>query len=140
MYVKLFGQEIAFVNIDRAIIDQAIAVCPIAELISKSDRFKITVIVLRWSKDKLDKSFVFQQLATGPSTREYGMSALRALLQGISLEYAMPLLVSEVRRILPTTVGLPIELSLYSAAVATAAVEGMYVPNFVIRQVINNIH
>lgn len=53
----------------------------------------------------------------------YGKKALDVLLSGFAVHYAKPLLVAEVRRILPTTVGLPMELSFYTAAVAAATVE-----------------
>ncbi|XP_076009564.1 vitellogenin-2-like [Genypterus blacodes] len=86
-YVKFFGQEIAFANIDKAIIDQIIP------------------------------------LATGPAVRTHGRMALEALLSGISTHYAQPLLVAEVRRILPTALGLPMELALYTSAVAAATVK-----------------
>uniref|UniRef100_A0A8C1YY76 Vitellogenin 2 n=1 Tax=Cyprinus carpio TaxID=7962 RepID=A0A8C1YY76_CYPCA len=85
-YVKLFGQEVAFARIDRAIIEQAIS------------------------------------LATGPKSRELLKAALKALQKGTALQYAKPLLAAEVRRILPTAVGLPMELSLYTAAVAAASI------------------
>ncbi|GLD50052.1 vitellogenin-2-like protein [Lates japonicus] len=87
MYVKFFGQEIAFANIDKAIVDQIV------------------------------------QLASGPALHTYGRRALDALLSGLQLHYAQPMLVAEVRRILPTAVGLPMELSFYTAAVAAASVE-----------------
>ncbi|XP_042372245.1 vitellogenin-2-like [Plectropomus leopardus] len=87
VYVKFFGQEIAFANIDKAIVDQII------------------------------------ELASGPAIHTYGRKALDALLSGFALHYAKPMLVAEVRRILPTTVGLPMELSFYTAAVAAASVE-----------------
>eukprot|EP00064_Thunnus_orientalis_P004478 superscaffoldBa00000407_g4490 len=87
IYVKFFGQEIAFANIDKAIIDQAIA------------------------------------LATGPSAQAFGRDTFKALLSGASFHIAKPLLATEVRRILPTAAGLPMELSLYTAAVAAAAVQ-----------------
>uniref|UniRef100_UPI003AAA2895 vitellogenin-like n=1 Tax=Centroberyx gerrardi TaxID=166262 RepID=UPI003AAA2895 len=87
VYIKLFGQEIAFANIDKALITQAIA------------------------------------LLTGPSAQAYGKSAVKTLLSGISFHYAKPLLAAEVRRIFPTAAGLPMELSLYTAAVAAAAVQ-----------------
>lgn len=45
-------------------------------------------------------------------------------MSGVSFQIAKPLLVTEVRRILPTAVGLPMELSMYTAAVAAAAVQG----------------
>ncbi|KAK5907203.1 hypothetical protein CesoFtcFv8_005080 [Champsocephalus esox] len=87
VYVKFFGQEIAFANIDKVLIDQAIA------------------------------------LATAPSMKELGRNALKALLAGTSMNFAKPLLVTEVRRILPTSAGLPMELSLYTAAVVAASVK-----------------
>uniref|UniRef100_A0A3Q3XMJ5 Uncharacterized protein n=1 Tax=Mola mola TaxID=94237 RepID=A0A3Q3XMJ5_MOLML len=86
IYVKLFGQEIAFANIDKALIDQAIA------------------------------------LATGPSVQRVGKDVIREMLSGASLRIFKPLLASEVRRILPTAAGFPMELSLYTAAVAAATV------------------
>lgn len=53
----------------------------------------------------------------------YGRMALESLLSGFQLHYAKPMLVAEVRRILPTAVGLPMELSFYTAAVAAASVD-----------------
>ncbi|XP_016409803.1 vitellogenin-like [Sinocyclocheilus rhinocerous] len=85
-YIKLLGQEVAFVKIDKTIIEEAIP------------------------------------LATGPKPRQLLKAALKALQEGIALQYAKPLLAAEVRRILPTAVGLPMELSLYIAAVAAARV------------------
>nr|AKK31327.1 vitellogenin B [Larimichthys crocea] len=87
VYVKFFGQEIAFANIDKAIVEQVI------------------------------------ELATGPAIHNTGRRALEALLSGVAMHYAKPMLVAEVRRILPTAVGLPMELSFYTAAVAAASVE-----------------
>ncbi|XP_074525154.1 vitellogenin-2-like [Halichoeres trimaculatus] len=87
MYVKFFGQEIAFANIDRAIVDQII------------------------------------ELASGPAIHRYGREVLDGLLAGFTFHYAKPMLVAEIRRIIPTVVGLPMELSFYTAAVAAAAVE-----------------
>ncbi|XP_073718320.1 vitellogenin [Misgurnus anguillicaudatus] len=86
VYMKLFGQEVAFVNIDKTLIEQAIP------------------------------------LATGQKQRELLREALKALQEGFAMQYAKPLLAAEVRRILPTAVGLPMELSLYTAAVAAASV------------------
>ncbi|XP_041646657.1 vitellogenin-1-like [Cheilinus undulatus] len=87
VYIKFFGQEIAFANIDKALVEQAIAI------------------------------------ATGPSVQTLGLNAVKALLSGVSYQYAKPILATEVRRILPTAAGLPMELSLYTAAVAAAAVQ-----------------
>lgn len=63
------------------------------------------------------------QLASGPAVQTYGRKVLDTLLSGFALHYAKPMLVAEVRRILPTSVGLPMELSFYTAAVAAASVE-----------------
>uniref|UniRef100_A0A3P9LGA1 Uncharacterized protein n=1 Tax=Oryzias latipes TaxID=8090 RepID=A0A3P9LGA1_ORYLA len=87
-YIKLFGQEIAFANIDKPLIEQAIA------------------------------------LASGSSAQTYSIKALKTLLlTGVSFNYTMPVMYTEVRRILPTASGLPFELSLFSAAVAAAVVK-----------------
>uniref|UniRef100_A0A673KEN2 Vitellogenin-like n=1 Tax=Sinocyclocheilus rhinocerous TaxID=307959 RepID=A0A673KEN2_9TELE len=82
-YIKLFGQEVAFVNVDKTVIEE---------------------------------------IVTGPKPRELLKAALKALQEGIALQYAKPLLMVEVRRILPTAIGVPMELSLYTAAVAFASV------------------
>ncbi|XP_063747534.1 vitellogenin-2-like [Eleginops maclovinus] len=87
IYVKFFGQEIAFANLNKAIVDQVI------------------------------------ELANGPAIQSAGRKALDVLLEGFALHYAKPMLVAEVRRILPTAVGLPMELAFYTAAVAAASVE-----------------
>lgn len=52
-----------------------------------------------------------------------GKKALRGLLSGITTHYTKPLLAFEVRRILPTAAGFPMELSLYTTAVVNAAVQ-----------------
>ncbi|XP_075341563.1 vitellogenin-2-like isoform X4 [Odontesthes bonariensis] len=86
-YVKVLGQEIAFANIDKTIVEQII------QFVNRSE------------------------------TRTYGKKALAALLSGYTLHYSKPMLAAEIRRIFPTSVGLPMELSLYTAAVAAASVE-----------------
>ncbi|KAA0712315.1 Vitellogenin [Triplophysa tibetana] len=85
-YIKIFGQEVAFVNIDKTIIEQAIPI------------------------------------VTGHRPRAFLKEALKALQEGIAVQYAKPLLAAEVRRIFPTATGVPMELSLYTAAVAAATV------------------
>ncbi|KAL2090118.1 hypothetical protein ACEWY4_014806 [Coilia grayii] len=87
MYAKFMGQEIAFVNIDKALVDRAI------------------------------------ELATGAEARTMVKDALMALQAGVAAQVAKPMLVAEVRRIFPTAVGVPMEISLYSAAVAAAAIK-----------------
>lgn len=43
---------------------------------------------------------------------------------GIAFQYDKPLLVTEVRRIFPSVAGVPMEFSLYTAAVAAAKLKG----------------
>ncbi|KAK3561971.1 hypothetical protein QTP86_020796 [Hemibagrus guttatus] len=90
IYVKVFGQEIAFANIDKSFIDK--------------------MIIEQATK-----------IATGSQGRELLNEAVKALQKGIAFQYAKPLLAAEVRRILPSSLGVPMELGYYTAAVATAA-------------------
>ncbi|XP_061095840.1 vitellogenin-like isoform X1 [Conger conger] len=88
MYIKLFGQEIAFLSINKAMIDQAM------------------------------------QYTTGSSGAHTMLRrVLNALQSGAAKQWAMPLLAAEVRRIFPTSAGVPMELSLYTAAVAAATAD-----------------
>uniref|UniRef100_A0A7N9AXN3 Vitellogenin-2-like n=1 Tax=Mastacembelus armatus TaxID=205130 RepID=A0A7N9AXN3_9TELE len=91
-FVKVFGQEIAFANLDKAVLDHLI------------------------------------EMTTGAAIQTRGKKILDAVLSGVTLHYAKPLLLAEVRRILPTAVGLPMELSFYTAAVAAASVEATVTP------------
>uniref|UniRef100_A0A8C3AYQ0 Vitellogenin domain-containing protein n=1 Tax=Cyclopterus lumpus TaxID=8103 RepID=A0A8C3AYQ0_CYCLU len=84
-YMKFFGQEVAFANIDKTLINHILQV--------------------------------------HPSIRTLGQEALDAVLTGFKSHYSNPFLMAEVRRILPTTVGLPMELSFYTAAVVAASLE-----------------
>ena len=52
-----------------------------------------------------------------------GKDALRSLMSGLTAHLTKPVLAAEVRRILPTAAGFPMELSMYTAAVANAAVQ-----------------
>ncbi|KAM9761569.1 vitellogenin 2 [Menidia menidia] len=85
-YVKIFGQEIAFANIDKTIVEHII------------------------------------QFANKAEVRAYGRKALDALLAGCNMHYSKPMLAAEIRRIFPTSLGLPMELSYYTAAVAAVSV------------------
>nr|APB93354.1 vitellogenin 3 [Ctenopharyngodon idella] len=84
IYVKLLGQEIAFANVGKAVLEQAM------------------------------------QLTSGGYIPELTGKALKAMQNGIAFKYAKPLLVAEVRRIFPSVAGVPMEFSLYTAAVAAA--------------------
>ena len=125
MYVKFFGQEIAFANIDKAIVEQIIEVHHLlfSHTVWPINNDKNNI--LNWKPD-ISWAILCVQVASGPSVNAYGRKALDALLSGFTLHYAKPLLVAEVRRILPTSVGLPMELSFYTAAVAAASVVCKY--------------
>uniref|UniRef100_A0AAQ5YJ08 Phosvitin n=1 Tax=Amphiprion ocellaris TaxID=80972 RepID=A0AAQ5YJ08_AMPOC len=92
MYVKFLGQEIAFLNVDRAIYQQIIEHASIADIQG--------------------------------SVR----SALNALREGYTMNWNFykPMLAAEIRRILPTSTGFPMELSFYTAAVAAASLKGEF--------------
>lgn len=63
------------------------------------------------------------QFARGPDISSYSRMALEALISGFKMHLVKPMLVAEIRRIFPTAVGLPMEVSFYTAGVAAAAVE-----------------
>ncbi|CDQ71698.1 unnamed protein product [Oncorhynchus mykiss] len=67
-------------------------------------------------------------LATGPAVQTEEQLSMRALLSGDAFYYAKPLPAAEVRCIFPTAVGVPIELSFYTAAVATVNVQATIIP------------
>lgn len=48
---------------------------------------------------------------------------VKALVSGVSYNFVKPLLATEIRRIMPTAAGIPLELSLITAAVGAAAVQ-----------------
>lgn len=66
----------------------------------------------------------YLQLTTGGYISKLAGEALKAMQNGIAFQYAKPLLVAEVRRIFPSVAGVPMELSLYAAAVAAANLKG----------------
>ncbi|XP_058277728.1 vitellogenin-2-like [Hirundo rustica] len=86
-YFKLFGQELAYININKEILQQAVK----------------TVL------EPADRSAVLKRLAG-------------QLRSGIAGQWTQPLWLGELRYIVPTCTGLPLEYSSYSAALARAAV------------------
>lgn len=60
------------------------------------------------------------QLSRDRSVWSMSKDIIRNLVSGVSVNIVKPLLVSEVRRIMPTAAGLPLELSLLTAAVTAA--------------------
>uniref|UniRef100_A0A8C3N974 Uncharacterized protein n=1 Tax=Geospiza parvula TaxID=87175 RepID=A0A8C3N974_GEOPR len=79
-YIKVFGQEIAFVDIDKEAIQQMMM--PVVKKL------------------------------------------VEEVQRGISGRWTLPVLVAEMRHIVPTIAGLPLELGLCGAAVAQAAADG----------------
>ncbi|NXL57068.1 VIT2 protein, partial [Chordeiles acutipennis] len=87
-YVKILGQEITFVDIDK-------------------DAIKQTVTSL-----------------TGSSHWQPGVKqVVEEVQQGISGQQTLPVMVAELRHVVPTVVGMPLELSLCGAALAQAAAD-----------------
>ncbi|XP_066049215.1 vitellogenin-2-like [Chamaea fasciata] len=86
-YFKLFGQELAYININKEVIQQAV----------KS--------VL----EPADRSAVLKRLAG-------------QLRSGIAAQWTQPVWLGELRYIVPTCTGLPLEYSSYSTALARAEV------------------
>lgn len=71
----------------------------------------------------LDKTVMINfavQLSRDRSVWSMSKDIIRNLVSGVSVNIVKPLLVSEVRRIMPTAAGLPLELSLLTAAVTAA--------------------
>lgn len=64
------------------------------------------------------------QFASKGYLSELAVGSLKALQNGIFLQYAKPLLIAEVRRIFPSAAGVPLELGLYTAAVVAANLKG----------------
>ncbi|XP_053841137.1 vitellogenin-2-like [Vidua macroura] len=87
-YIKVLGQEIAFVDIDKDAIQQMMM-----SLTGSSD----------WQ----------------PVVKK----VMEEVQRGISGRWTLPVLVGEMRHIVPTTAGLPLELGLCGAAVAQAAAD-----------------
>lgn len=67
---------------------------------------------------------LYLQLTTGGYIPELAGKAFKAMQNAIAFKYAKPLLVAEVRRIFPSVAGVPMEFSLYTAAVAAANLKG----------------
>ena len=133
IYVKFFGQEIAFANIDKAIVDQAVQVRHlVSTLFTLHTRIMSCILVHCFSGAVCERLFSVWtcyylshlQLSTSADAKLLLKDALKALQTGISVQAAKPLLAAEIRRIFPTAVGVPMELSLYSAAVAAATIKG----------------
>ncbi|NXX13849.1 VIT2 protein, partial [Podargus strigoides] len=87
-YIKVLGQEITFIDIDKDAIQQTMT-----SLTGSSD----------WQ----------------PVVKK----AVEEVQHGISAQWTLPVMVAELRHIVPTVVGVPLELSLYGAALAQAVAD-----------------
>uniref|UniRef100_A0A8C9UGT8 Vitellogenin-2-like n=1 Tax=Serinus canaria TaxID=9135 RepID=A0A8C9UGT8_SERCA len=94
-YFKLFGQELAYININKEVLQQAVKA-----LLEPSDR-----------------NTLLRRLAA-------------QLRSGLAAHWAQPLWLAELRHIVPTCTGLPLEYSSYGTALARAAasVDGKITP------------
>ncbi|NWR63271.1 VIT2 protein, partial [Bucorvus abyssinicus] len=87
-YVKIFGQEIAYVNIDKDAIQQTMT-----------------------------------SLTGSSNWQPVVKKAMEEVQQGISGRWTLPAMVGELRHIVPTVVGVPLELSLCGTTLAQAAAD-----------------
>ncbi|NXH32570.1 VIT2 protein, partial [Myiagra hebetior] len=87
-YIKVFGQEIAFVDIDKDAIQQ-----------------------------------MMMSLTGSSNWQPVVKKVVEEVQRGISGRWTLPVMVGEVRHIVPTIVGLPLELGLCGAMVAQAAAD-----------------
>ncbi|XP_067894136.1 vitellogenin 3, phosvitinless [Heterodontus francisci] len=106
-YIKLFGQELAYVELNQNDIQEAV------KLMSNQAR-----------RDSLIKKFINQ------------------LQRGLTTQWTKPLLATEIRHIVPTSLGLPLELAFYYTVVSAVAVKAKVkftpVPtNFTMVQLLN---
>ncbi|NXE79209.1 VIT2 protein, partial [Cochlearius cochlearius] len=94
-YLKLFGQELAYVNINKEVLQQAMK----------------TVL------EPADRNTVMKRIAT-------------QIRNGIAGQWTQPVWLGEVRYIVPTCTGLPLEYGSYTTALARAAlnVDGKMTP------------
>ncbi|XP_053929153.1 vitellogenin-2 [Cuculus canorus] len=87
-YIKVLGQEIAFVDIDKDVIQQTMT--------------------------SIKRSSYWEQVVK---------KVVEEVQQGISGRWTLPAMVGDLRQVVPTVVGVPLELSLYSVALAQAAAD-----------------
>lgn len=78
--------------------------------------------------DTTDDYFFSIQLTRDRPVWSMSKEIIRSLVSGVSVNIVKPLLFGEVRRIMPTAAGLPLELSLLTAAVTAANVRGKQQP------------
>lgn len=118
-YIKIFGQEIAYVNIDKDAIQQTMMV--LTRLLSVMLNNFLSLSLLTY----LPNLFHCLQSLTGSSKRQLLVKkVMEEVQQGISGQWTLPMMVGELRHIVPTVVGVPLELSLCGTTLAQAAADG----------------
>lgn len=127
-YIKVLGQEIAFVDIDKdAIQDMMLVLTRLLTFLSAILNNFLSVSPLIYSPNLL---LYFQSLTGSSDWQPMVKTVLEEVQRGISGRWTLPVLVGEMRHIIPTVAGLPLELGLCGVTVAQAAADGeLGVPN-----------
>jgi len=121
-YIKVLGQEIAFADIDKDAIQQTMRV--LTRLLSF-----LSAILNNFPSPSaltyLPNLFLCFQSLTGSSDWQPVVKKVVAgIQQGISGQWTLPVMVGELQHIIPTAVGLPLQLSLCGTVLAGAAADG----------------
>ncbi|NWS75189.1 VIT2 protein, partial [Crotophaga sulcirostris] len=112
-YIKVLGQEIAFVDMDKDAIQQTMTVLTrLLSLLSATLNNFPSLSLLTY----LPNLFLCFQSLSGPALK----TVVEAVQRGISGRWTLPVVVGEVRHVVPTVVGVPLELSLCGVALAQA--------------------
>lgn len=121
-YIKVLGQEIAFVDIDNGIIQQAMKV--VTRLLPFLSVLLNNFPPLTHHTCSFN-SFLFLQSLTGSSSWQPAVKrAVEEAQRGVSGQWALPAVVAELRHTVPMVLGLPLELSVCGAALAQATAAG----------------
>lgn len=119
-YFKLFGQELAYININKEVLQQAVKVLgppaflAILDSVTPPHPNLLCVCVC-----------VFLQSVLEPADGSAVLKKVAGQLRGgVAGQWTQPVWLGELRYIVPTCTGLPLEYSSYSTALARAAVSG----------------
>lgn len=121
-YVKVLGQEIAFVDIDKDAIQQTVTV--LTRLLSFLSAMLNNFPSLSLLTYLPNLFLCFQNLTGSSNWQPMVKKVAEEVQRGISGRWTLPAMVAELRHIVPTVVGVPLELSLCGAALAQAAAAG----------------
>lgn len=121
-YVKVLGQEIASVDIDKDAIQQIMMV--LIRLLSFLSAILSNFPFLCLLTYLPNLFLCFQSLSGSSNWQPVVKKVVEEVQRGISGRWTLPAMVGELRHIVPTVVGVPLELSLYGVALAQAAADG----------------